>query len=79
MSFFPIKSDLFIFKEYGFTCISGWKFPLLKPCHVFIFVFVLILNAHKYKNIKKSDRPGMTLDVYRGRKTTIQQQQQPKD
>ena len=25
-----------------------------------------------------TDRPDMTLDVYRGRKTTIQQQQQPR-
>ena len=26
--------------------------------------------------VKLTDRPDMTLDVYRGRKTTIQQQQQ---
>ena len=26
--------------------------------------------------VRLTDRPGMTLDVYRGRKTTIQQQQQ---
>ena len=26
--------------------------------------------------VKSTDRPDMTLDVYRGRKTTIQQQQQ---
>ena len=27
--------------------------------------------------VRLTDRPDMTLDVYRGRKTTIQQQQQP--
>ena len=28
--------------------------------------------------VRLTDRPDMTLDVYRGRKTAIQQQQQPK-
>ena len=27
--------------------------------------------------VRLTDRPDMTLDVYRGRKTTIQQQKQP--
>ena len=27
--------------------------------------------------VRLTDRPDMTLDVYRGRKTTIQQQQEP--
>ena len=27
--------------------------------------------------VRLTDRPEMTLDVYRGRKTTMQQQQQP--
>ena len=29
--------------------------------------------------VRLTDRPDMTLDVYRGRKTTIQQQQQYKE
>ena len=29
--------------------------------------------------VRLTDCPGMTLDVYRGRKTTMQQQQQPRD
>ena len=28
--------------------------------------------------VRLTDRPDMTLDVYRGRKTTMQQQQQPR-
>ena len=34
------------------------------------------LNLPRKSVVRLTDRPEMTLDVYRGRKTTIQQQQQ---
>ena len=34
------------------------------------------LSLPRKSVVKLTDRPGMTLDVYRGRKTTIQQQHQ---
>ena len=34
------------------------------------------LNLPRKTVVRLTDRPDMTLDVYRGRKTTIQQQQQ---
>ena len=34
------------------------------------------LSLHRKSVVRLTDRPDMTLDVYRGRKTTIQQQQQ---
>ena len=34
------------------------------------------LCLHRKSVVRLTDRPYMTLDVYRGRKTTIQQQQQ---
>ena len=34
------------------------------------------LSLPKKSVVRLNDRPDMTLDVYRGRKTTIQQQQQ---
>ena len=34
------------------------------------------LSLPRKSVVRLTDRPGMTLDVYRGRKTTIQQQQQ---
>ena len=36
------------------------------------------LSLPRKSVVRLTDRPDMTLDVYRGRKTTIQQQQQPK-
>ena len=33
------------------------------------------LSLPRKSAVRLTDRPGMTLDVYRGRKTTIQQQQ----
>ena len=36
------------------------------------------LSLPRKSVVRLNDRPDMTLDVYRGRKTTIQQQQQPK-
>ena len=35
------------------------------------------LSLPRKSVIRLTDRPDMTLDVYRGRKTTMQQQQQP--
>ena len=35
------------------------------------------LSLPKKSVVRLTDRPDMTLDVYRGRKTTMQQQQQP--
>ena len=35
------------------------------------------LSLPRKSVVRLTDRPDMTLDVYRGRKTTIQQQQQP--
>ena len=35
------------------------------------------VSLPKKSVVRLTDRPDMTLDVYRGRKTTIQQQQQP--
>ena len=35
------------------------------------------LSLPRKRVVRLTDRPGMTLDVYRGRKTTMQQQQQP--
>ena len=35
------------------------------------------LSLPRKRVVRLTDRPDMTLDVYRGRKTTIQQQQQP--
>ena len=35
------------------------------------------LSLPRKNVVRLTDRPDMTLDVYRGRKTTIQQQQQP--
>ena len=32
------------------------------------------LSLHRKSVVRLTDRPDMTLDVYRGRKTTIQQQ-----
>ena len=37
------------------------------------------LSLPRKSVVKLTDRPDMTLDVYRGRKTTIQQQQQGMD
>ena len=37
------------------------------------------LSLPRKSVVRLTDRPDMTLDVYRGRKTTIQQQQQPSD
>ena len=37
------------------------------------------LSLPRKSVVRLNDRPDMTLDVYRGRKTTIQQQQQPRD
>ena len=34
------------------------------------------LSLPRKSEIRSTDRPDMTLDVYRGRKTTMQQQQQ---
>ena len=36
------------------------------------------LSLPRKSVVRLTDRPDMTLDVYRGRKATIQQQQQPK-
>ena len=36
------------------------------------------LSLPRKSVVRLTDRPDMTLDVYRGRKTTMQQQQQPK-
>ena len=36
------------------------------------------LSLPRKSVVRLTDRPDMTLDVYRGRKTTIQQQQQQK-
>ena len=36
------------------------------------------LSLPRKSVVRLTDRPDMTLDVYRGRKTTIQQQQQPR-
>ena len=33
------------------------------------------LSLHRKSVVRLTDRPDMTLDVYRGRKTTLQQQQ----
>ena len=35
------------------------------------------LSLPRKSVVRLTDRPDMTLDVYRGRKTTMQQQQQP--
>ena len=35
------------------------------------------LSLSRKSVVRLTDRPDMTLDAYRGRKTTIQQQQQP--
>ena len=35
------------------------------------------LSLPRKSVVRLTDHPDMTLDVYRGRKTTIQQQQQP--
>ena len=35
------------------------------------------LSLPRKSVVRLTDRPDMTVDVYRGRKTTIQQQQQP--
>ena len=37
------------------------------------------LSLPRKSVVRLTDRPDMTLDVYRGRKTTIQQQQQKQD
>ena len=37
------------------------------------------LSLPRKSVVRLTDRPDMTLDVYRGRKTTIQQQQQDPD
>ena len=37
------------------------------------------LSLPRKSVVRLTDRPDMTLDVYRGRKTTNQQQQQPKE
>ena len=37
------------------------------------------LSLPRKSVVRLTDRPDMTLDVYRGRKTTIQQQQQHKE
>ena len=37
------------------------------------------LSLPRKSVVMLTDRPDMTLDVYRGRKTTIQQQNNPKD
>ena len=37
------------------------------------------LSLPRKSVVRLTDRPDMTLDVYRGRKTTMQQQQQPID
>ena len=37
------------------------------------------LSLPRKSVVRLTDRPDMTLDVYRGRKTTIQQQQQPNE
>ena len=36
------------------------------------------LSLPRKSVVRLTDRPDMTLDVYRGRKTTMQQQQNPK-
>ena len=37
------------------------------------------LSLPRKSVVRLTDRPDMTLDVYRGRKTTIQQQHQPNE
>ena len=37
------------------------------------------LSLPRESVVRLTDRPDMTLDVYRGRKTTMQQQQQPRN
>ena len=52
--------------------ISYWR----KYVHEVVVNRLGGLSLHRKSVVRLNDRPDMTLDVYRGRKTTIQQQQQ---
>ena len=56
--------------------MAGWM-----TCDITSFLTVRCLDDKERLSrksvVRLTDRPDMTLDVYRGRKTTIQQQQQP--
>ena len=70
----------------GFDTRSGhilsFFLPLIQEGQLSVTDEVLInrlggLSLPRKSVVRLTDRPDMTLDVYRGRKTTIQQQQQP--
>ena len=52
---------------------------MLKPEKTSQMLHATRLSLPRKSVVRLTDRPDMTLDVYRGRKTTMQQQQQLPD
>ena len=57
---------------FRFSFVSYWR----KYVHEVLVNRLGGLSLPRKNVVRLNDRPDMTLDVYRGRKTTIQQQQQ---
>ena len=62
----------FSFRFSRRAVVSYWQ----KYAHEVLFNHLGGLSLPRKRVVRLTDRPDMTLDVYRGRKTTIQQQQQ---
>ena len=59
--------------RFSRTVVSYWR----KYVHEVLVNRLGGLGLPRKSVVRLTDRPDMTLDVYRGRKTTMQQQQQP--